>query len=511
MAKIAFIAPCTAKLHGGHKNTIYDSKLFRLFTGKQMALFPKLSGLVFAALTPERHSFVYIEDELDEIDFDMDVDIVALSVLTEQAYRAYEIAGEFRRRGKPVVMGGVHASVVRQEAAAHCDVLMIGEGENTWLPMLEDFENGCLKPVYDAKDYPPVTALTSPKADVVQHDRYTMFVIQATRGCPYDCDFCSLTYTNRRHYRKKPVEQVVAEIKEYEKHNIDGHLGMRRKNYYFVDDNLYVDREYVKELLTALIPLGITWEGQGTVNTASDDEILELMAKSGCRAFSVGFESIQPESLREVNKAKVNTVETYEACIRNMARHGIMPGGYFIFGFDSDDVGVFERTWDFLDKSELLLCYLNVLTPYPGTRLYDRLEPRIYNYASNNYNSWTCVFTPKLMSSTELQRGATWAAKKMMGLDYTFRQLKKFWNQGPWEAIPTLNLAERLTLIGMGLVLGFTGGMEYLVYTFKCAFYPKAADIKEIFWFMRRREMADYMRIEAVNPALAKKKKQLAN
>ena len=492
---------------------IWTSSLVSAMKGGKSALMPKLAGMILAALTPEKHSFIYLDDEIEKIEYDeIDADLIAITTMTVQANRAYQIAGEFRKKGITVVMGGIHAAVMSEEVAAHCDAIMIGEGENTWPALLEDFENGTMKKVYDAKDYPPIETLISPKVDVIKHDQYLMYPIQATRGCPYDCDFCSIAYSSGHKYRMKPVEQVIAEIQEYEKFNTGGPAGVLKKGYYFVDDNLYVHKEYTKKLFTAMKDLKITWDGQGTINMATDDDALKLMAESGCRSFSIGFESVSPESLKEANKPRVNKVEEYITAINNIQKYGIIAGGYFVTGFDSDKITVFQDTTDFIKKANLVQSIFSILTPYPGTRLYDRIngEGRIFNRSWEFYNSWTCVFTPKQMSATDLQLGSFWASTEISKLDQMRENFQNFWKQGPWETNPPLSKKERLILIYLGFKLRKSKLKEYQKFLFWVARQKNAADFKSIIWSMMRHEIVSQTPAFAYyNPA--EKKKEAIN
>ncbi|MCL2287351.1 MAG: B12-binding domain-containing radical SAM protein [Firmicutes bacterium] len=458
LKKIIFINPAVPKLERG----VFASNALGVLMDHPISSTLKLSAMVFAEITPSTYEFIYIDEEIEKIDFEMDADLVAITAMTVQASRAYQISERFRSRGIPVVIGGIHASVLPEEVKEHCDAVAIGEGENIWPEMLKDFEQDMLKEFYNAKDYPPVDKLTSPRVDVVKHDYYLLLPLQATRGCPYDCEFCSIKFSAGHKYRMKPVEQVVAEIKEYEKYN-KKRLGGFKKGYVFVDDNLYVNREYVKKLFTAMNGLGISWTGQGTINMAFDDEILTLMAASGCKTYSIGFESISEESLKEANKPKINKTNDYAAAIGNLIRHGIIPAGYFIYGFDGDDKGVFQKTVDFAYKSHLLQPSFNVLTPYPGTRLYDRLkaEGRIFDNNWEHYNTSKCVFTPKHIEPPMLDDGAMWSSKQLADFEVIKAQLSYFWSQGPWPTIKRLTLLERAALFGLAMKLRKHGNKFY--------------------------------------------------
>ncbi|MCL2287350.1 MAG: B12-binding domain-containing radical SAM protein [Firmicutes bacterium] len=449
MKKIVFIHP-RSKLQIEY----WSSEVLNLLMNRATSSSLKLAPMIFAAITPPIYEFIYVDEEIEEIDFQMDADLVAITAMTGQINRAYEIADQFRSAKIPVVIGGIHASVLPDEVGQHCDVVMIGEGENIWPAMLEDFEHGTLKKVYAAKDYPKVEYLPSPKIDVVKHEHYLMFPLQATRGCPYECEFCSIKHSAGHHYRMKPIEQVIAEIKAYEKYNKKT-FGVYKKSYVLVDDNLYVNREYAKKLFTAMSELDISWMGQGTLDTAFDEEILTLMAKSGCKTYAIGFESFSDETLREVNKPKVHNIDNYDTAIKNLIRHGIMPAGFLIYGFDNDDVNIFQKTIDIIQEKHLIQAHFNLLTPYPGTKLYDRIngEGRIIDQNWDNYINMKTVFEPKQMSPATLEAGLNWTVKKFATFDTMVKLLGYFWSQGPWPNNKTLSLRERMILIMMGLKL----------------------------------------------------------
>ena len=459
---------------------VWSSTIMQSFIGNSVLSTLSLTPMVFAAITPSNYDFVYIDESLDEINFQIDADFVAITAMTIQANRAYEIATRFRNRGIPVIIGGIHASVVPDEVAAHCDAVMIGEGEHAWKDILKDFEQAALKQFYNAKDYPPVKDLISPRVDIVDHERYLLFPIQATRGCPYDCDFCSIKHSSGQRYRMKPVEQVITEIKAFETYNKPS-LGAYKKGYIFADDNLYVNRAYTKELFTAMSELDITWTAQGTIDVAFDEEILSLMAKSGCRSFSMGLESISEATLKEVNKPKMNKTNTYDVAFQNLINHGIIPTGYLIFGFDTDDAQVFQRTVDFAIKNHLMQPFFNILTPYPGTKLYDRIkaEGRIFEDNWDRYNSQLSVFTPKQLSSSLLEEGVGWSIKQIGKMSVIKGQLAYFWSHGPWPHLKALTLKERLFLVLLGLKLR-KNSHEYGQFLFWAARQKKACDFSSI-------------------------------
>ena len=446
MKKIVFINPKAKDLTVG----LFSSDVVRLSKNKTLSI-PRLGPMIFAALTPPHYEFIFLDDDYEDVDCEMDADLVALSAMTVQINRAYEIADRFRSRGITVVIGGIHASVLPDEVSQHCDATIIGEGENIWSKMLKDFEEGALKKIYNAKDYPPVDQLISPKVDAIDHDHYLMFPVQATRGCPYDCDFCSAKHAAGNRYKMKPVAQVIAEIKEYEKYN-KKRFGYK-KIYYFVDENLYVNRKYTKELFSALAQLDILWTGQGTVDAAFDEEILELMARSGCTSYAIGLESISEETLEEANKPKINKSQSYDVAIKNLTKAGIIPAGYLIYGFDTDTPDVFKNTVAFVKKNHLMQPFFGVLTPYPGTRLHGRVEKehRIFDRNWDHYNSMTCVFYPKQYSPKLITEGVIWSAKQVADFDSMKETLDYFWSYGPWPHLKTLTFKERWLLRLLGL------------------------------------------------------------
>ena len=412
-----------------------------------MSFIPRLAPMILAALTPKEHSFRYLDEDLETIDFEkIEADLVALTGMTVQAERAYYLAEKFRSMGYSVIMGGIHASSCPEEVALHVDAVCTGEAENYWEEVLKDVENGELKKFYHAKDYPPVIEQPIPKFDIVNHDLYSVIPIQATRGCPHNCEFCCIKLSSGNKYRKKPVEQVVAEIKELEMHN----NGPFKKRYHFMDDNLYVDRIYTIELLKALVPLKISWMGMGTLNVVQDEEILELIAKSGCRALGIGFESITEENLIGANK-RTNSIEDYKMAAKILIKRGIIPTGFFIFGFDEDDNEIFKRTTDFIIESRIIVAYFSILTPFPKTALYERMKDRIFDDNWSHYGSLRCVYKPAKLTPKESEAGMYSASLTVARLDVIKEHLRYFWSHGPWPRNPTLTFKERLIIVALAL------------------------------------------------------------
>jgi len=469
MKNIVFINPSVDKYS---EIKLWSSELMDYLSGKTRTVMPKLAPMIFAALTPPEYTFTYIDEEIEDIDFNLKADLVAITAMTIQADRAYEIADEFRKRGAKIIMGGIHVSVLPEEALQHVDSVCLGEGENIWPAMLEDFAAGKLKSRYDAKKYPPVEELVSPRIDIIKHASYSMFPIMASRGCPYNCDFCSIKFSSGNKIRMKPVEQVMAEIQDFEQYNTEPF----KKGYQFVDDNLYINVKYTKKLLTALKDQDIFWQGQGTLNAIQDDEMLKLLSECGCRSYAMGFESISEATLKEANKTS-NKIEEYEVAARKLIDYGITPAGFFIFGFDSDEVTVFRDTVAFIKEKHILNPYFSVLTPYPGTKVYEKVKDRIFDPKWSHYGAIYSVYKPERMSCEDVTAGTYWASYEIAHMDNIKTQLTYFWEQGPWPTNPTLSFKDRILLMVLALkLLGSKKFRRYASFMAWAATRRKAVD-----------------------------------
>jgi radical SAM superfamily enzyme YgiQ (UPF0313 family) len=362
---------------------------------------PELTLPVLAALTPPDVEVIVTEEEIEEVVYKSRVGLVGISYMTPLAARAYEIADEYRRRGAKVVLGGIHATALPEEAIQHADAVVVGEAENVWASLIEDFRAHRLRKFYRSERYPDLRGLPVPRRDLLKQGMtFSPYSIQTTRGCPFGCQFCSVTRFFGGTFRCRPVEDVVREIE-----------GADKKIWLFIDDNIIGNQPYARKLFQELIPLGIKWAGQSTVLMAKNDELLKLAAKSGCLGLFIGFESLNESNLREAGKG-INKVKEYEECIKKLHDHGIMVLASFIFGFDHDDKSVFERTVDFLIRSKVVAAGLCVLVPYPGTKVYQQMEDegRILTRDWSKYDYGNAVFRPKLMEPEELEEGAGWAA-----------------------------------------------------------------------------------------------------
>jgi len=388
-----------------------------------------------AGLTPPAHQVQIIDETIDDIDFNATPDLVGITAMTATSPRAYNIADQFRARGIPVVIGGMHASALPREALEHADAVVVGEAENTWPQLLADFDKGSLKPLYQADTRPVLKNLPLPRRELINSKRYLLpHTVQTTRGCPFGCNFCTVTQFFGHSYRFRPVEEVVEEVQQ-----IPGKLVI------FVDDNIVAHRSYARELFRALSPLGKKWISQGSLTMAKDEELLQLAAESGCLGMFIGFESLSPENLKNAGK-RHNHAESFLEDIERIHKNKISIEGAFVFGFDGDDEGVFERTVDFARQARLEAAQFGVLTPFPGTPLREELEQaqRITDNAWEKYTINNVVFRPSRMSPGILQQGIDWAWKEFYSVPSTFRRLGLAHSYAPFLWALNLNFRSRV-------------------------------------------------------------------
>jgi radical SAM superfamily enzyme YgiQ (UPF0313 family) len=368
---------------------------------------PQISLNIIASLTPSHYDIKIVEEEIEPVNFDEDCDIVGISSMTSNAPRAYRMAGEFKKRGKTVVMGGVHPTVLPHEAIRYSDAVVIGEAEDTWGTLLNDFEHGNLQKFYtsshpDVSHYPLPMRELSPKTKAL----FDVKPIVTTRGCPYDCDFCAVPKFFGRKLRSLPVEKVVCDIK-----------ASKGKIFLFLDDNIIGSPKYAKELFKAIEPLNIKWVGQASMSFVKDTELMRLAAKSGCAVLFFGLESVSTQALKRMGKS-IKQLEANLEAIKKIKDYGIVFHASMVFGFDEEDKSIFSETAEFLVKNKISTVSFNVLTPYPGTRIYDKFksEGRLLTEDWKYYDHNTVVFKPKNMTPQELLEGHLWARKHFYSL-----------------------------------------------------------------------------------------------
>jgi radical SAM superfamily enzyme YgiQ (UPF0313 family) len=376
---------------------------------------------ILASLTPEEHSIEVIEGEPGKINFDKKYDLVAITFVTPTAFAAYSIADEFRRRGSFVVLGGYHASALPNEAKQHADSVVICEAEEAWPQLIKDFKNKTTKSFYEARR--PVDPKLIPHPLYIYKKKEPLG-IQATRGCPYGCEFCAITNTKfGSKFRKRKVSDVIEDIKSLP------------SNYFsFHDNSLTIDPTYSKQLFKEMKKLNYRFSAFGNINVLSkDDEFLKLAREAGCDIWAIGFESISQETLNNMGK-RTNLVKDYISGIKKVHDHGMLILGLFVFGFDNDTLQVFDKTDEFVRTSEIDVLNATILTPYPGTALFDRLEKekRILTKDWNKYNSiFDVVFQPKNMTPGELLDNTQEIYSKWYGKSYMIKRMIRGLNFGP--------------------------------------------------------------------------------
>ena len=318
-----------------------------------------------AGLTPAGVSISFHDDRMEEIPFDEPCDLVAISVETYTARRAYQIASEYRRRGVPVVMGGFHATLCTQETAQYAEHVITGDAEEAWPEFLDDFRAGRAGKIYHGAAGGAMSRARYDRSIFAGKRYLPIGLVETGRGCNRKCDFCAIQSFFQRSHARRPVADVMDEISQ---------LAGRNKLFFFVDDNFVTGRAQAREFLVELAKLNIRWITQMSIDAAHDEDFLALMARSGCAGVLIGFESLDPETLRGVNKGFALMKGGYEAAMKNLTRHGIRIYGTFIFGNDNDTPESFEAALDFANRHKFYIAAFNHITPFPGTPLYARLE-----------------------------------------------------------------------------------------------------------------------------------------
>lgn len=394
--KIALISP---------KGPLYRARggIFK----KSLRYQPLTLTTLAALVPPELNAQIAVYDEgVQPIPDAIDADLIGLTVITGTAGRAYELAARFCAEGKTVVLGGPHVTLMPQEAAQHADAICVGYAEDSWPTLLRDFSCGALKPAYHQS---PDFSLDRPDMPYARRDLFdsgqflTQAVFEATRSCVHDCEFCVAPAAWGRQQYQKPVDWVINDIRQF-----------GQKKLIFVDLNLISDREYARELFTKLVPLNVEWFGLSTVLLAHDPELMELVARSGCKGLLLGLETVTPESLRDAKK-RFNGSVGFKQVIGDLHHLGISIQGCFVFGLDHDTPDVFDATVEFALDAGVDLPRFAVLTPFPGTPLHTRLdsEGRILTKDWELYDGQHVVFQPRAMTVQELAEGHERAWKKV--------------------------------------------------------------------------------------------------
>ncbi len=396
---------------GWPRTSIWKNLVFR---------FPYLSVTTLAAITPDSWDIKIEDENVAPVNFDDGSDLVGITALTPLAPRAYEISRQFRARGAKTVMGGFHASANPEEAALHVDSVAIGEAEAIWPAILEDFGANRLKPMYRAEralGFPP---LPPARRDLLNRKKYLFLnTMQTTRGCPFDCEFCSVTAYYGRSYRTRPLEDVARELQT---------LAGMNDFLFVVDDNIVGNPGYAKKVFEVLGRHKFKWLSQASITFARDPELLKLARDSGCQGMFIGFESLEQEALEQLNK-NWGRAEDYATAIQKIHDNGIGIQGSFIFGYDWDTKATFDRVLEFTQKMKLESVLFTILTPFPGTKVYERLDSqkRILTRDWSRYDMAHAVFQPKNMSPGELEESYVKANREFHSWGSIFRRL-------PWKS-----------------------------------------------------------------------------
>lgn len=381
--------------------------------------FPYLSATTLAALTPPEIEVNIQDENTQEIIFEKDIDVAAITIMTPLAIRGYEIADKFRDNRTKVIMGGFHATWMPEEAALHADAVVTGEAEGIWKEIMEDAQNDRLKQRYSSRTVSDLDGLPPARRDLLNKDSYFFInTVQTTRGCPFDCDFCSVTAFYGRTYRCRPPEDIERELQ-----GISGGA----KFLFLVDDNITGNPAYAKKLFGILKKYPFKWLSQTSITFAENPELLKLAQESGCYGMFIGFETLTQEGLEKLNK-KFNCAEKYAEHIKRIHDHGIGIQGSFIFGYDWDTPASFDTVVNFADRTKLDSVLFTILTPYPGTKVFSRMmaENRILTTDWSKYDMAHVVYKPKSMSPEELQDSYLQANREVYSWRSMLRRLPAF-------------------------------------------------------------------------------------
>ena len=435
-------------------------QLYTMQPGARMTLGIPLALPTLAAHTPPEHDVKILDEEIENIDFAEPADIVGITAMSFKARRAYEIAREFRSRGVKVVMGGIHASMAPDEAARYVDSVVVGEAEEIWPTLIADAADGNLRARYVAESPPDLKQAGIPRYDLVANSHYLYSYLQTTRGCPFDCTFCTVTKMSGRKVRKKTPDQVIAELDKLlglsrgRQFTVNDRTSGARKRFVgmiaFIDDNFAIDRRHALAVCRAIKRyqeehgIVFSWYTQVNYEVGFDDELLTALGESGCQHLFVGFESLDPATLHAMNK-DINSPEKYGEAIRNIHRRGIRVVYSTIVGNDHDGEQTAQALTAFVEQHGVFHVLLNILTPYLGTDLYNRMnaEGRILTTDSQRYNIRNVVFRPSNMAPEKLFAMYRALCQDLYQYDKVIRRGQSLLNhKGPF----TLPLVERLAV-----------------------------------------------------------------
>lgn len=393
---------------------------------KTIASLPSLGLLTLAGMTPDHHDCVYLEvEDIRGMGTLPDhFDLVAISTFTAQVFEAYEIADRYRALGIPVVMGGLHVSMLPEEAAHHCTAVVVGEGESCWAAVLRDAEGGRLRPTYRARDFDLADA-PMPAFELLDISKYNRLTVQASRGCPLRCEFCASSILLTQRYKQKPAERVLAEIDRIREL-------WERPFLEFADDNAFVNRRYWKQLLSQLKTRDVRWFAETDLSVHEDPELLTLMRQSGCTEVLIGLESPTEDGLGGIelrNDWKHKRWPEYREAIERIQSQGIRVNGCFVLGLDGHGEEVFDEVYEFAERCELFDVQITVPTPFPGTPFYQRLRREnrlLHDGAWELCTLFDVNFRPQGMTVERLREGFRGLAARLYGEEITRRRRENF-------------------------------------------------------------------------------------
>lgn len=401
------------------KNLAEESPNWNIWSGISTGL------LTLAALTPKHWQITFIDENFDQINFKERYDLVGITIMTQQALRGYHIAQKFRKKGIPVIIGGVHATLNPNEALVYADSIVIGEAELVWNHLLTDLKENKLKKIYKSSKLVQMTESPIPRYDLLDHKNYHYFWLQTSRGCPHKCEYCTASKIFGSGYRTKSISQLKSELEMLK--SISPH-----KPIFFADDNFLVKKSIANEVINTLEGAGIRWQAQCDISIGKDKYLIRKLKQSGCHLLFIGFESLSEKGLSEIdgNGWKRKQLNNYENYIENIQSEGIGIMGAFIVGLDSDTPEVFNNIINFAQKNWLYHTSCTILTPFLGTKVRERLliENRLLNTTWDKYSGYCVNYTPKNMSIMELEKGIYNLYKELYETSVQLEKMEHFMN-----------------------------------------------------------------------------------
>ncbi len=426
--RIALIIPISSS---HNEKSFYDYSFYSKFLFSKKYISYLLAIPTLTSLTPSKHEVRVFDENIEEIDYEWNADLAGISVRTMFAKRAYAISERFQKKGTRTVLGGIHPSMCTEEALQHCDSVVIGEAEQVWKALLDDAENNRLQKIYKADSLTDLTRYPVADRRAMSKEQYLSDIVQTTKGCPFHCEFCSVHAFDGQKIRSKTAAQVVRELQLINSSTV---TYKKKHAIFFADDNIIANRKFARELFTAIKPLNINWMCQASINISREDELLELMRDSGCGAIFIGFESISRDNLSSMDKG-INQRFDYMQAINKIQSYGLLVHSSFIVGYDFDSEQTFQELSEFISTSRLLMPLINILTPFPGTKLFKRLSDngKILHTDWSKYDTKHVVFDHPALSSEELYEGYRSIVRDAYSFDSIYSKLQHYWNIDFWK------------------------------------------------------------------------------